>query len=1049
MVNPNASYDSRELRLDEAAAKYFELLATGQPIDRQQFLGQYADLAEDLAAFLDDLDRLNQAVSSSEEDPSGQLWGAPDDTMAFIPPIATNSSVRHLVGSRTAASRYRLNHFIARGGMGEVWSAEDAHVGREIAIKRILTTAHSGTVAEERFLFESQIMGQLEHPGIVPLHDLCRDELGRLFSVMRLVNGCSLKERLGVFHATKSDASWPRQVEFRRLLESFVTICQAVAYAHSRGVLHRDIKPDNIMLGSYGEALLLDWGLAKTIDQDEWVTPTETNSELVRLSSGVSMETQVGTIMGSSSYMPPEMAAGHADEADQRTDVYLLGATLYELLTGRPPRVGDSQLDLITLARSTPPIPPRRIDARIPKPLDAICLRAMEHQSERRYESASDLANEIENYLANEPVAAYREPAILRLWRWCRRHRAAIQRVAVVTMFGILGSLMWISYRRNQELQMREVGRTKLVAFRRLMGDALYFAASTDPVSEHAPYFDSDKAFQLGNAALELAVPWGDLASDFPIANERPAINAELYDLLLVLANLHQHFDSPADQQATALSLLDRAAKVQPVSRAYYQIRASCLRLQGRTDEADRELAKAEAESHMTAQDWFLVGEMQRTSVNQSHRISSEPFEYQSEVSPLLPAIAAYQQALQLDPKHYWSQFQLARCYLINQRGPEAVAALGTCIALRPEAPWAYSTRGLVHGLLGQFTEADSDFAQALRLDAKFRPAHLNRGCISFIQNKIDLALAELDFALEPPSELVLVEAAFYRAQIHLQRGELQDSLRDCEMFLSQRPGFSPAHLLAAQIHFRQGDDTKGLQCVDEALSCGSEAFLSTDSAGRIARGRALRQISMGLELASQQRVLRLALREFESADDKDVEPDVTATKDLLGLAGEVVEKYTQRLKTAPQDIVTRKKRGWNYAGLKRYELAANDFSIALEQSPDDAEAHTGLGYVSALQGDYTAAELEAIKSVMCGANDFFVLHNIAVIYDELAAAKLQQRTEYEDRAIAFLERAVTLSKLSSSGFNEVEIIRGEIAFHQSLRMRPEFQRLIGKFKAQ
>lgn len=451
----------------------------------------------------------------------------------------------------------------------------------------------------------------------------------------------------------------------------------------------------------------------------------------------------------------------------------------------------------------------------------------------------------------------------------------------------------------------------------------------------------------------------------------------------------------------------------------------------------------------MTAQDWFLVGEMQRTSVNQFNRISSKPFEYKSGGSPLLSAIAAYQQALQLDPKHYWSQFQLARCYLMNQRGPEAVAALGTCIALRPEAPWAYSTRGLVHGLLGRFAEADADFLQALRLDEKFRPAHLNRGCVSFLQNKIDQALIELDLVLEPPSELVLVEAAFYRAQIHFQRGELQDSLHDCETFLSQRPGFSPAHLLAAQIHFRQGDDSKGLQCVDEALSSGSDAFLSTDSSGRIARGRALRQISMGLELASQQRVLRLALREFDSADDKDVEPDVTATKDLLGLSGEVVEKYTQRLKTAPQDIVTRKKRGWNYASLKHYELAANDFSIALEQAPDDAEAHTGLGYVRALQGDYAAAELEAAKSAMRGADDFLVLHNVAAIFAELAAANLQQRTDFEDRAIAFLERAVTLAKRSPSGIDEVELIRGEKAFRQSLSMRPEFQRLLGKIKEQ
>ena len=185
MFQSSESLESRERRLDEAAAKYFELEAAGTPVDRQRFLAQHGDLASELAEFLNDLDQLKLAAEPEDQANS-------PDSSTLIPEVegaqvATNTSVRNLLGSRTPSTRYRLNHFLARGGMGEVWSAEDSHVGRQIAVKRILNAANAGTIAEQRFLFESQIMGQLEHPCIVPLHDLGRDESGKLFAVMKLV----------------------------------------------------------------------------------------------------------------------------------------------------------------------------------------------------------------------------------------------------------------------------------------------------------------------------------------------------------------------------------------------------------------------------------------------------------------------------------------------------------------------------------------------------------------------------------------------------------------------------------------------------------------------------------------------------------------------------------------------------------------------------------------------------------------------------------------------------------------------------------------------
>ncbi len=205
--------------------------------------------------------------------------------------------------------------------------------------------------------------GQLEHPGIVPVHDLGVDEDGRPFYVMSFIHGRTLREVAEEYHAGSAAAGESREVEFSRLLEVFVKMCQAVAYAHHRGVVHRDLKPDNVMLGPFGEALVLDWGMAKVLSQPD---PASGAPPVQSTYSSGSAETQDGMVMGSPAYMAPEAAAGRAVDADARTDVYLLGATLYHVLTGRPPREGRSHEEAVELARTMPPPSPRRLRPEAP-----------------------------------------------------------------------------------------------------------------------------------------------------------------------------------------------------------------------------------------------------------------------------------------------------------------------------------------------------------------------------------------------------------------------------------------------------------------------------------------------------------------------------------------------------------------------------------------------------------------------------------------------------------------------------------------------------------
>ncbi len=325
------------------------------------------------------------------------------------------------------AERYEILGFHAAGGLGEIYRARDRELHREVALKRIRQGQLSNAASREHFLIEAEVTGGLEHPGIVPVYSLSNDER-QPFYTMRFIRGETLGEAARRFHQSlKEQSTEPRErfasVEFRQLLNRFIDVCNAIEYAHSRGVLHRDIKPANVMLGPYGETLVVDWGLACGVPE------TTPNAE-GELPMTIPAETAVGEtvpVVGTPHYMSPEQANADQNRMGPTSDIYCLGATLYSLLTGKPPVGGDSLARILEKVRRHEFPVPREIVASIPAALEAICLKAMAADPAERYPSAKALADDLERFLADESVLAYPESVAEKMSRWLRRHRSWVR----------------------------------------------------------------------------------------------------------------------------------------------------------------------------------------------------------------------------------------------------------------------------------------------------------------------------------------------------------------------------------------------------------------------------------------------------------------------------------------------------------------------------------------------------------------------------------------------------------------------------------------------
>ncbi|MCK6446805.1 MAG: serine/threonine-protein kinase [Planctomycetes bacterium] len=384
---------------------------------------------------------------------------------------ATLEALARIAARARPDERYRMGGEIARGGMGSIHRVWDEDLRRELAMKRVLPAdAADGSASRDsrertrlaRFVDEAQVTGRLAHPGIVPVHEVGVDAEGRAYFTMKLVEGVTLER---VFERVRAgDAAWSRT----RALDILLRVCEAMSYAHANGVIHRDLKPANVMVGAFGEVHVMDWGLARVVDRGDSGAPSEAaarppaNAAAGREASlsddGVlGSRTLDGDVLGTLAYMSPEQARGELAQLGPATDVYALGAMLYELLAGHPPhhRVGEDPgvSELWRRVREDDPAPLSSADA--PPELVAICEHALEREWRRRYPDMTALAADLRAFLEGRVVQAYRTGAWAEARNWMKRNRALAGALAAGALAVVAGLVIAVVLRREADENAR------------------------------------------------------------------------------------------------------------------------------------------------------------------------------------------------------------------------------------------------------------------------------------------------------------------------------------------------------------------------------------------------------------------------------------------------------------------------------------------------------------------------------------------------------------------------------------------------------------------
>jgi serine/threonine protein kinase/WD40 repeat protein len=433
MTHEHSQPSDREQRWQEVLVACIEAAQAGQDLDPEAWVQRYPEFAAELAEFFAGRARFERMA-----EPLRAPSPAAPAHVADAPTVAPAESTHSGSGPGTTVryfGDYELLEEIARGGMGVVYRARQVKLNRLVAVKMILAGQLAGTAEVARFHAEAKAAANLQHPHIVAIHEVGEHEGQHYFS-MDYVEGKSLAD---IVHENPLPA--------RQAARYVQLIAGAIHYAHQHGTLHRDLKPSNVLIDTNDQPRVTDFGLAKRMEADSRLTGT-------------------GQVLGTPSYMPPEQAAADRGQMGPASDVYALGAVLYELVTGRPPFRAETPLDTLLQVLDTEPVPPRLLNPKVDRDLETICLKCLQKEPRRRYASAQDLADDLNRYLKGQPIQARPVGSTQRLWRWCRRNPVIASLAATVALSVIAGISASTYFGLQAAARAREVGANAQEALR-------------------------------------------------------------------------------------------------------------------------------------------------------------------------------------------------------------------------------------------------------------------------------------------------------------------------------------------------------------------------------------------------------------------------------------------------------------------------------------------------------------------------------------------------------------------------------------------------------
>jgi eukaryotic-like serine/threonine-protein kinase len=954
-------------------------------------LSSIAGVADDLRREVADPDvlaSLLQVATESQLDPHATR--APETT-DYLP----------------VATRYRKVRDHAKGGLGIVYVAHDEELRREVALKEIKPEFADNLASQSRFVLEAEITGGLEHPGIVPVYGLGHHDDGRPYYAMRFIRGDSLKHAIAAFHADETLKRDPgaRALALQKLLRRFLDVCNAIAYAHSRGVLHRDLKPDNVMVGRYGETLVVDWGLAKATGRPgECAYGTLPEPTLTPALTSGSAETLPGSVVGTPAYMSPEQAAGRLDLLSHTSDVYSLGATLYTLLTGRIPFEERDLGEVLHMVERGAFRRPRECSPWIDPAMEAITLKAMALRPEDRYASARVLAGDIERWLADSPVAAYPEPFGRRAGRWARTHRTAVTST-IATL--VVASILIVGVRWQHLDQMHKTDRAGLDSLA-TANQLASVASATSNISKWAEAIaEARRAEALlesggGSASIKLLVNTrldvfqgeeGRLRAAQLVDEKDREMIRRLDEARVQMTNVNKddQFDDAAMLGAflaafrsygidlASLSVEEATARIRSSRISEHLIAAldewnPFRSSKGVTSQHVHAIAKAADSASGQAGIHDAIARMDMATLRQLVRDQDSWQKLGPRIHVIFGKLARLDSASSIPlleairrekPDDFWFNHHLAFAYQ-HAKPPKPEAALRyftAANAIRPESPGAHVNLTAVLWQMGDIDGAMAASRKAIRLKPDYSMAHSNLGGLLLLKKDFDGAIAACREAirLNPGNA-----AAHNNLDLALkEKGDRFGRIEARRELTRVRPADSDAFNSLGAILKEEGD-------IQGAVADYQEAARLRPTDPDHFNG-------LGLVLAASGNLDR-AIDAYREAirlrpDHRYAPINLMAA---LRAKGDVVSILREETRLHPSDSAAFNKLGWALRDHGDIEGAIVAYHEATRLSPADPEHQNGLGIVLSSHGDLRGAVTAFREAIRLRPDHQFARLNLA-----------------------------------------------------------------------